>query len=185
LDRVVATQEAATAGCRHCPCERACTLWYGNRRARCERSAAQTAALSSVRQRGDSIARQRGIGGDDRFDLVPLEGIGYRTYARAVEIGRNLHRQRHVPAVRLREVLLLALEHGEQPVELVPPLQLAQPLSVGRRDVDRYVARDRVHFAQAIAIVVSGMLEWRLGVLADVDPQHAAVGGVPDVFDET
>src|SRR5262249_44550195 len=48
-----------------------------------------------------------------------------------------------------------------------------------------YVARDRVHFAQAIAIVVSGMLEWRLGVLADVDPQHAAVGGVPDVFDET
>ena len=74
-----------------------------------------------------------------------------------------------------RRVLLFGLERRQQGVQRVFVLQLAQVLGVGRGDVDRDVAGVRIDLAQADQVIVRRLLDRRVGVLADVDAEHAAV----------
>ncbi len=86
--------------------------------------------------------------------------------------GRDLQRERHQLAVQVGEALLLVLQRGEQRVEFARALQLAQVLRVRRRDVDRHVARERIHAFEAVQIVFGGALDRRVGVLADVQAER-------------
>jgi hypothetical protein len=91
---------------------------------------------------------------------------------RLVEIGRDLHEQRHAPAVLRRQCLAPLGHRAQQRVERLVALQRAQVLGVGARDVDRHVVGVRVHAVQAGQVVVGRALDRRGGVLADVQPQQ-------------
>jgi hypothetical protein len=147
------------------------------RRLRTQRCARKAAGFVAVAQCRDRIARDGGISGDDRFDLQLHQqcGDGFDLFAR--EVRRDLHRQRHLPAVRVGEALLLVLERAQKSAQRVGVLQRAQVGGVRRRDVDRHVARVHVDLAQAMQVVVGCALVRRVEVLADVDAQHAAVAG--------
>ena len=100
------------------------------------------------------------------------------------EVGRDLDGDRRVLAVPVGERLLLGLERAEQAVERVLRLQVAQPLGVRRRDVDRDVRRARVDRAQAGEVVVGGARVRRVEVLADVEAEDAAPRRARDVGEE-
>ena len=71
------------------------------------------------------------------------------------------------------QTLLRVAQRTEQAVQLARALQLAQVLRVRRRNVHRHVARVRIHALQAIQVIVDSALDGRVGVLADVQAEHA------------
>ena len=73
-----------------------------------------------------------------------------------VEVGRDLHEQRHRPPVLARELVRDApATAAEQGVERLVALQGAQVRGVRARDVDRHVVGVRVHAVEAGQIVVA------------------------------
>ncbi|MNN11168.1 hypothetical protein D3C81_1241150 [compost metagenome] len=129
-----------------------------------------------MRQALDRLARDGGVGGDHAVDPVAHQRVADIADLVGVEVRRDLQRQRHVALVLVGQALLRVLQRRQQAVQLARALQLAQVLGVGRRDIDRHVAGVRVDALQAVQVVVIGALDRRIGVLADIQPQHAALG---------
>ena len=137
-----------------------------------------------MRQACHCVARERGVGGDHRIEVVARQRVGESVDLGVIEIGCDLERHRHPATVFDRQLfasLCQALEHA---LQVVAALQLAQILGVGRRDVDGDIAGMRIDPLQAKPIVVQCPLDRGVGILADVQAQHPAVVRARDVGQE-
>ena len=124
----------------------------------------------------DRVAGDGRVGGDHAVEAVALQDGGHRIDLRRIEVGRDLHEDRHAAAVLRGELRLAFLHRGQQRVERGVTLQVAQILGVRARDVDGHVVGVRVHAVQAQQIVVDGAFDRRGRVLADVQAEDAAAG---------
>ena len=143
------------------------------------RRARQAAGFLGMRQARHRVARQRGVGGDDAVHAVALQRGRDHLDLRLVEVGRDLHEQRHPLALPRGQRLALVGDRAEQGVERLVALQRAQVGGVGARDVDRHVVGVRIDAVQADQVVVDRALDRRGRVLADVEAQqHRRLGRV-------
>ncbi|MNL14617.1 hypothetical protein D3C87_1355660 [compost metagenome] len=140
------------------------------------RAPGEAARFLGMRQALDRLARDRGVGGNHPVDAVPHQRIADIADLVVVQVRRNLQRQRHIALVLVGQALLGGFQRGEQAVQLARALQLAQVLGIRRRDVHRHVARVRIDALEAVEVVVSRALDRGVGVLADIQAQHAALG---------
>ena len=76
--------------------------------------------------------------------------------------------------VRFGERGLLGLERAQKFVEVFLVLQLAQASGVGRGDVDRDVIRVRVDRVQGRKVILDGVFDGRVLILADIDADGAS-----------
>ena len=126
-----------------------------------------------MRHAFDGAARQGRVGGDDAVDPVARERLGDAFHLFAIHVRRDFQGQRHVAFVLVGQARLRFLQLRQQGVEFGRALQLAQVLGVRRRDVHRHIAGVGVDFFQAQQVVVGCPFDGRVGVLADVQAQHA------------
>ncbi len=75
-------------------------------------------------------------------------------------------------------------EGAQYPVEAVASLQLAQACGVRRGHVDRNVVRTRVNLVQTGHVVVLGLFDRRVEILADADAADALVAAQREATDE-
>ena len=129
-----------------------------------------------------ALARRSGVGRDHRIDPVRPDPPGDGLDLAVVQIGGDLHCQRHCPPMRAGQRLARAHEGTEQRVQLVGLLERAQSGGIGRGDVRGDIACHRIDLAQAGDVIVRGALHWRVEVLADVDAEHPAISGTADVL---
>ncbi len=77
-----------------------------------KRASGQPAGLVGVLEPGDGAALDGGVGGDDSVDVVAHERTSDARDVAGREVGRDLHHQRRVFSMDLREARLLGLERG-------------------------------------------------------------------------
>ena len=95
------------------------------------RRAGQAARLLGVRQAGDRVARQRGVGGDDAIDAMARQCVGDGVDLFRGQVGRDLDRHRHAALVLVFQRAALVGQLRQQRRQFVAALQGAQILGVG------------------------------------------------------
>ena len=91
---------------------------------------------------------------------------------RFVQIRRDFDCQRHIFAMRGRQLRLFVFQGFQQCAQFVAALQGAQVFRIGGGNIDRNVARVGVGFFQANQIIVGRIFNRRNGIFADVDAQN-------------
>ncbi len=127
-----------------------------------------------MRQAGHGFAADRGVGGDHAVHPMAQQCVANVGDLVIVQVRRDLQHHRHIALVLVGQALLRPAQRAEQAIQFARALQLAQVLGVRRRDIDRHIAGVRVDTLQTVQVVVDGALDRRVGVLADVQAQHAA-----------
>ena len=122
-----------------------------------------------------------GVGGDHAVDFQVGEHARSRIDIAFAEVGRDLHQHRYVLSVLGAQPLLLLAQRTDQAAQRLFLLQLAQPRGVGRRDVDGYVVRQRIHAREAVHVVAFGCFVRCVLVLADIDAEQATALRALDV----
>ena len=102
---------------------------------------------------------------------------------RFIQIRRDFNRQRHIFAMRGRQLRLFVFQCLQQCAQLVAALQGTQVFRIGGGNIDRDVARVGVGFFQANQIIVGRIFNRRNGIFADVDAQNAFKTAVFNVAD--
>jgi hypothetical protein len=122
---------------------------------------------------GHRLALDRGVGGDHAVDPGQVHDLRDPVDLLLGQVRRDLDQHRPPLAELGGQVLLRLAQGGDELPQHLLLLQVAQPGGVGRGDVDGDVVRDRVDLAQAVQVVVDGILVRGVAVLADVDAQQA------------
>ncbi len=103
----------------------------------------------------DRVARDRGVGGDHAVHAVAAQRGGDHLDLGFVEIRRDLHEQRHPPAMPLRPAARALVATAPSSASSASSLCSARRLlGVGAGDVDRHVVGMRVDAVQADQVVV-------------------------------
>jgi hypothetical protein len=139
-----------------------------------ERRAGKAAGLPGIRQAVDAGASDGGVGGDDSIHTVLPQQVGNRLNLRLVQVRSDFQRQRHVPAVAIGKPRLSAFETAKQRIECIVPLQFAQILRVRAGNIDRDVTGRVIDAIKAGQIVIGGLVDRGIEVLADVDAENSA-----------
>ena len=147
---------------------------------RLERPAAQAPDLLCQRFLFQTRACDGRVCGDDGVHAVFQHQFRDRGDLAVVQVRRDLYRHRHVASMNAGERRLVGLERAQQLVEVFLRLHLAQPGRVGRGDVDRDVIGVRIDRTQRGEVIVHGVFQRRVLVLANVDADQA--GALPLVF---
>jgi hypothetical protein len=149
-----------------------------------QRSPRQPAGLVAVFEPAHRVARRRRVGRDHAVDAAAPQGRGDPREFGVVEVGGDLHEDRHRRAAPRGELGAARVQRAEQRVERLVVLQRAQIARVGARDVDRDVIGMRVDRVEPGEIVGRRALDRRRRVLADVEADDAARGAkTPRLFD--
>jgi hypothetical protein len=125
------------------------------------------------------IARDGGVGGDHAVHAVALQGGGNHPDLGLVQIGRDLHKNRHPAFAATCVCSCSPATHAAR--QWLPAKRPAlrrfaarAGFGVGRADVDRHVVGMRVDAVQAGSDSRRGIFDGRGGVLADVQAQQHA-----------
>ncbi|SVJ78053.1 Uncharacterised protein [Klebsiella pneumoniae] len=128
-----------------------------------------------MRQAFHAFAAESGIGRDHRVHPRLDQRRGDQRGLFVGHVRGDLDRQRYPPAMPQRQRFLTLAQCLQQLLERIAELQAAQAGRVRRADVDGDVAGVGVDLVQADQVVVDRALHRGIEVLADVDPQHAAI----------
>ena len=126
-----------------------------------------------------------GVSGNHAIQLVLYQLGGNILYLGGSRSGRDLHRNRHVFAIFVCQQRLLGFQLRQPLIEFVALLQLAHGfLGVGAGDVDGDIGRAGVYLAQTDQVIVSRVLDQRIGILPILMPSTPFVVGAIDIFDQ-
>ena len=104
------------------------------------------------------------VGGDDAVHFYGFDHMGDVVDLRLVQIRRDFNRQRHIFAMRGRQLRLLVFQGFQQCAQLVATLQGTQVFRIGGGNIDRDIARVGVGFFQANQIIVGRIFNRRNGI---------------------